>query len=102
MPAVVVDVSRECRALVADTSLSGHQVTRELDVLLGIRGRLATGACDDGTELTSMVVLKPEELPGFTHDERSGRRPCRTGSRIVAPSVPCVARPRAIGSALPP
>ncbi|MDF2620521.1 MAG: Integrase catalytic region [Xanthobacteraceae bacterium] len=38
--AVVDDFSRECLALVADTSLSGLRVTRELDALLAIRGRL--------------------------------------------------------------
>ena len=56
--AVVDDFSRECRALVADTSLSGLRVTRELDALLAIRGRPATIVSDNGTELTSMAVLK--------------------------------------------
>ena len=56
--AVVDDFSRECLALVADTSLSGLRVTRELDALLAIRGRPATIVSDNGTELTSMAVLK--------------------------------------------
>lgn len=56
--AVVDDFSRECPALVADTSLSGLRVTRELDALLAIRGRPATIVSDNGTELTSMAVLK--------------------------------------------
>ena len=40
--AVVDDFSREGLALVADTSLSGRRVTRELDALLVIRGRPVT------------------------------------------------------------
>ena len=56
--AVVDDFSRECLALVADTSLSGLRVTRELDALLAIRGRPATIVSDNGTELTSMAILK--------------------------------------------
>jgi putative transposase len=56
--AVVDDYSRECLALVADTSLSGLRVTRELDGLIKRRGRPNTIVSDNGTELTSMAVLK--------------------------------------------
>ena len=56
--AVVDDYSRECLALVADTSLSGIRVTRELDALITRRGRPNTIVSDNGTELTSMAVLK--------------------------------------------
>ena len=56
--AVVDDFSRECLALVADTSLSGLRVTRELDALIQLRGRPVTVVSDNGTELTSMAVLK--------------------------------------------
>ena len=37
--AVVDDFSRECLALVADTSLSGARVARELDAIVAARGR---------------------------------------------------------------
>lgn len=56
--AVVDDYSRECLALVADTSLSGLRVTRELDALIQLRGKPVTVVSDNGTELTSMAVLK--------------------------------------------
>ena len=56
--AVVDDYSRECLALVADTSLSGHRVTRELNELIKCRGKPNTIVSDNGTELTSMAVLK--------------------------------------------
>ena len=56
--AVVDDYSRECLALVADTSLSGLRVTRELDALIHRSGKPVTIVSDNGTELTSMAVLK--------------------------------------------
>lgn len=56
--AVVDDYSRECLTLVADTSLSGLRVTRELDSLIRQRGKPTTIVSDNGTELTSMAVLE--------------------------------------------
>ena len=45
--AVIDDFSRECLALVADTSLSGYRVTRELDELIRQRGRPTTIVSDN-------------------------------------------------------
>lgn len=56
--AIVDDFTRECLALVADTSLSGLRVARELDAIIGRRGRPLTIVSDNGTELTSMAILK--------------------------------------------
>ena len=56
--AVVDDYSRECLCLVADTSLSGMRVARELDALIAERGRPAMCVSDNGTELTSMAILR--------------------------------------------
>ena len=55
---VVDDFTRECLCLVADTSLSGMRVGRELDVLIAERGRPASVVSDNGTELTSMAILR--------------------------------------------
>ena len=55
--AVVDDSSRECLALVADKSLSGHRVVRELDAAIARRGRPAMVVSDNGRELTSMAIL---------------------------------------------
>jgi putative transposase len=55
---VVDDYSRECLCLVADTSLSGMRVARELDTLIAERGRPAMCVSDNGTELTSMAMLR--------------------------------------------
>ena len=56
--AIVDDFSRECLALVADTSLSGLRVTRELTAIMARRGRPKTIVSDNGTELTSTAVLR--------------------------------------------
>jgi putative transposase len=55
---VVDDFSRECLALVADTSLSGKRVARELDVVAATRGLPLTVVSDNGTELTSSAILR--------------------------------------------
>jgi putative transposase len=56
--AVVDDYTRECLALVADTSLSGIRVVRELDVIIAKRGRPSAIVSDNGTEFTSMAILR--------------------------------------------
>jgi putative transposase len=56
--AVVDDFTRECLCLVADTSLSGIRVARELDTVIAERGRPSLCVSDNGTELTSMAILR--------------------------------------------
>src|SRR5437868_12221524 len=56
--AVVDDCTRECLALVADTSISGRRVARELDDIIRRRSRRPdTIVSDNGTELTSNAIL---------------------------------------------
>lgn len=55
--AVIDDCTRECLTLVADTSLSGVRVARELDRLILERGKPRTIVSDNGTELTSNAIL---------------------------------------------
>lgn len=57
---VVDDCTRECLTLVADTSLSGLRVARELETLMATRGRPKMIVSDNGTEFTSNAIL------GFT------------------------------------
>ena len=54
---VVDDCTRECLALVADASLSGTRVARELDRLVLERGKPKMVVSDNGTELTSNAIL---------------------------------------------
>ena len=56
--AVVDDFNRENLALIADTSLPGSRVVRELQALCEQRGYPTTVVSDNGTELTSTAVLK--------------------------------------------
>ncbi|MGC2110863.1 MAG: IS3 family transposase [Candidatus Korobacteraceae bacterium] len=55
--AIFDDCTRECLAAVADLSLSGLRVARELDLLIARRGRPRTILSDNGTELTSNAIL---------------------------------------------
>ena len=54
---VVDDCTRECLALIADTSLSSVRVTRELDAIMPWRGKPAAIVSDNGTELASNAIL---------------------------------------------
>jgi putative transposase len=55
---VVDDFTRECLALVPDTSLSGARVARELDMIAAVRGKPLAVVSDNGTELTSASILR--------------------------------------------
>ena len=54
---IVDDVTRECLAAVVDTSISGVRVARELARLIDLRGKPGMIVSDNGTELTSNVIL---------------------------------------------
>lgn len=56
--AVVDDFTRECLGLVVDTSLSGVRLVRELEKIAIQRGKPHTIVSDNGSELTSMAVLR--------------------------------------------
>lgn len=58
---VVDDFSRECVGLIADTSLSGRRVARELDGLVAQRGKPVVIVSDNGTEFTSNAILQWQE-----------------------------------------
>ena len=54
---IIDDVTRECLAAIADTSISGLRVARELTILIGRRGKPGIIVSDHGTELTSNAIL---------------------------------------------
>jgi putative transposase len=56
--AIVDDFSRECLTMVVDTSLGGVRVVRELERLAFARGTPKIIVSDNGTELTSVAVLR--------------------------------------------
>jgi putative transposase len=55
--AIFDDCTRECLTAIADTSLSGRRVARELDLLIAVRGKPKTIVSDNGTELTSNAII---------------------------------------------
>jgi len=55
---VIDDYTRENLALIADTSLSGLRVSRELDRIIVERGVPTTIVSDNGTEFTSIAILQ--------------------------------------------
>ncbi len=62
--AVIDDCTRECLGLIADTSLSGARVARELDKLIRLYGRPQTIVSDNGSELTSRAMLDWQNRTG--------------------------------------
>jgi len=63
--AVVDDCSRECLGLVADTSISGMRVARELGAIISKRGKPAMIVSDNGTEFTSQAILRWSQEAGI-------------------------------------
>jgi putative transposase len=55
---VVDDFTRECLALVVDTSISGRRVARELDTIIAARNKPLMVVSDNGTELISHAILR--------------------------------------------
>ena len=56
--AIVDDCTRECLALVADNSISGARVARELERVIARRRKPRMIVSDNRTELTSNVILR--------------------------------------------
>ena len=54
---VIDDVTKECLAAIADTSISGRWVARELDAVIARRGKPDLIVSDHGTEFTSNAML---------------------------------------------
>jgi putative transposase len=77
--AVVDDFTRECLALVADTSLSGLRVGRELDRIMALRGRPAMIVSDNGTELTSHAMLRWQQERGIAWHYIAPGKPQQNG-----------------------
>ena len=91
--AVVDDHTRENLALIADTSLSGLRVTRELDRVISERGRPGTIVSDNGTEFTSMAILRWVCRQG----RNEGAYGCRTRSISRRPLLLLIRSPRRAG-----
>jgi transposase InsO family protein len=69
--AVIDDFTRECLALVADTSLCGRRVARELDAVIRLYGRPDLVVSDNG--LTSRAILEWQNESGVGWLHRAGQ-----------------------------
>jgi putative transposase len=61
---IVDDFTRECLALVVDTSISGRRAARGLDAIVAARSKPLMIVSDNGTELTSHAILRWQEERG--------------------------------------
>jgi putative transposase len=77
--AVVDDFTRECLALVADTSLSGARVVRELDAVIAGRECPGTIVSDNGTEFTSTAILSWCQSTGIDWHYIAPGKPMQNG-----------------------
>lgn len=78
---VIDNCTRECLALVADTSLSGRRVARELDAIIAQRGRRPdTIVSDNGTEYTSNAILAWTDDSGVGWHYIAPGKPSRTAT----------------------
>jgi putative transposase len=76
---VVDDFSRECLALVVESSLSGSRVARELDRIAEVRGLPLQIVSDNGTELTSHAVLGWQQQRGLLWHYIAPGKPMQNG-----------------------
>jgi putative transposase len=76
---IVDDFSRECLALVADTSIGGERLARELDALIAQHGKPLTIVSDNGTEMTSNAILKWSQDCGVTWHYIAPGKPMQNG-----------------------
>jgi putative transposase len=76
---VVDDFTRECLALVVDTSLTGLRVARELDRIAELRGYPCLVVSDNGTELTSNAILAWQQQRGVEWHYIAPGKPMQNG-----------------------
>jgi putative transposase len=76
---VVDDVTKECLAAVADTSISGRRVARELEALIERRGRPGLIVSDHGTEFTSNAMLEWRQASGVAWHFIAPGKPMQNG-----------------------
>lgn len=91
--AVNDDCCRENLALIADTSISGARVARELDALVRIYGKPACIVSDNGTEFTSKANpnRRSAKRIGPTGTASSGFTSIRASRSRMATSSPSTA-----------
>jgi len=76
---IIDDVTKECLAAIADTSISGRRVARELTTLIERRGRPKLIVSDHGTEFTSNAMLAWSQAARLTWHFIAPGKPMQNG-----------------------
>lgn len=79
MLCIIDDYSRECLALVPDTSIGGERLARELDKLIDYRGKPDTIVSDNGTEMTSNAILRWQQDTNINWHHIAPGKPMQNG-----------------------
>lgn len=77
---VIDEFSRESLKIVVDTSISGTRVVRELNELINEKGKPQLIVSDNGTEFTSMAVLKWAESHSVSWHYIEPGKPMQNGA----------------------
>ena len=80
--AIVDDFTRECLALVPDTSLPGLRVVRELNAVISVRGPPVSCVSDNGTEFTGIQSIRQNWPAGSIDRGMYPRRAKTSGWRF--------------------
>jgi transposase InsO family protein len=82
------DVTKECLAAIADTSISGRRVARELDVVIARRGKPGLIVSDHGTEFISNAMLAWTQITQYTSrlKSRASRQRAPLEQTFLSPS----------------
>ena len=84
---VVDDVTRECLGAIADVSISGLRVARELAAIVSRRGKPGMIISDNGTELTSNAILAWSAETGIEWHYIAPGKPMQNGTAISSRST---------------
>jgi transposase InsO family protein len=76
---VIDDVTKECLGAIPDTSIPGRRVARELDAIIGRRGKPGMVVSDNGTEFTSNAMLAWAERAGVAWHFIAPGKPMQNG-----------------------
>lgn len=76
---IIDDVTKECLGAIADTSISGRRVARELDEIIRRRGKPGLLVSDNGTEFTSNAVLAWAKASGVDWHYIAPGKPMQNG-----------------------
>ncbi|MEL7281169.1 MAG: IS3 family transposase [Pseudomonadota bacterium] len=76
---IIDDVTKQCLGAIADTSISGHRVARELTTIVQRHGKPGMIVSDNGTELTSNAIFAWTREQGINWHYIAPGKPMQNG-----------------------